>query len=328
MAQYTVEAFPWLGWTEVQHNTSHEVVFDDNDAAHDGRFDADESVSIDGGPFQPTCGDPWVFEFAFTDVNGDSHVEKFNFFSAGDATSGVVGYFVPGVDSAFTVGATQGAYVSHAVGWNYADIICLTRGTLIGVRDGQTLLEDLRIGDLIRLADGSFAPLRLALSRQVPGPELRRSPKLRPVRIVAGALGGGLPRRDLLVSRQHRMVIRSRIARRMFGQDEVLVSAIRLCALPGVFVDQSVSEVEYFHLVLDRHEVILAEEAPTESLYFGKSAIASLAPAARAEIETLFGSSITTGKQMRAARLIPPMPRQNQLIRRHVKNRQELICSY
>ena len=51
---------------------------------------------------------------------------------------------------------------------------------------------------------------------------------------MQGALGNGLPRRDLLVSRQHRMLVRSSIAGRMFGDKEVLVAAHHLTALPGV----------------------------------------------------------------------------------------------
>ena len=103
-----------------------------------------------------------------------------------------------------------------------------------------------------------------------------RSPHLRPIRIVAGALGGGMPTRDLLVSRQHRMVIKSVIALRMFGQSEVLVAAAKLLDLRGVFVDDSLDEVGYFHLVFDDHEIILAEGAETESLLIGPGIMKSI----------------------------------------------------
>ena len=94
--------------------------------------------------------------------------------------------------------------------------------------------------------------------------------KLWPVRICVGALGNGLPERDLLVSRQHRMLVSSRIALRMFGQADVLIPAIRLTALPGIAIDTNVTEVEYFHILLANHEVVFAEGAATESLYTGK----------------------------------------------------------
>lgn len=257
--------------------------------AHPGGFDADEMFSIDGGPPQVTSGDPWVITFAFTDTNGDPQVEPFHFFFTGDGSTGVVGYFVPGPESAFTVDATQEAHISHTVGWDCADIICPARGTLVKAGDGQVPVEDPDRGGL------------------------------RPVRVMAVTLGGGLPRRDLLVSRQHRMVVRSRSARRLFGQGEVLVWAIRLRALPGIFVDRAVQEVECLHLVPDRHQVIFAEGGPTESLYF--------AEAARAEIEALFGGNATVGPQTHAARMILPLPWQNRLIRRHLENHQGLVSA-
>ena len=55
----------------------------------------------------------------------------------------------------------------------------------------------------------------------------RAYPKVQPVRILAGALGHGMPQRDLLVSRQHRMLVSSAICERMFGLEQVLVSAIK-----------------------------------------------------------------------------------------------------
>ena len=55
----------------------------------------------------------------------------------------------------------------------------------------------------------------------------------------------------------------------------------RLCPLPheearqrfaaaGAAVDEAAERVEYVHLLFDRHEVILAEGTPTESLFTGE----------------------------------------------------------
>ena len=41
----------------------------------------------------------------------------------------------------------------------------------------------------------------------------------------------------------------------MFGTSEALIAAIKLTALPGIYVDEEASEVEYFHILFDSHEV-------------------------------------------------------------------------
>lgn len=320
MPQHTVVVFQWSGTHyNAQYNTSHTATFDDDDGAYEGGADTDESISIDGGAFESSDHQPYSIDVSFTDTSGGSHVETFNFFM----TDGNW-YFTPGPDSEFTVGATLGSYQSHTTGWNYEDIVCLTRGTLVETSAGPVAVENLRPGDQVCLAGGGTAPLRLALSRRISGYELARQPSLRPVRLMAGAMGGGLPMRDLLVSRQHRMVVKSRIAKRMFGQDEVLVAAIRLTELPGIFIDEQVGDVEYFHLVFDRHEVIFAEGSATESLYFGAQTIKSLRQEARAEITALFPEINTPGWVCQAALMIPPLAQQKRLARRHAKNRQDL----
>lgn len=72
------------------------------------------------------------------------------------------------------------------------------------------------------------------------------------------------------------MVVKSKIAQRMFGDTEVFVAAIRLTGMPGIYVDADYGAVEYFHLILDDHHVILADGAPTESLYVGPEALKNI----------------------------------------------------
>ncbi|MEX0278674.1 MAG: Hint domain-containing protein, partial [Ruegeria sp.] len=125
---------------------------------------------------------------------------------------------------------------------------CFTSGTRIRTATGEVLVQDLKTGDVIATSEGGYSPLQMIMSRTVRHSELVKCPELRPVRILAGALGQNLPRQDLLVSRQHRMLVHSMIAQRMFGTRDVLISAIRLTELPGVYVDNDVTEVTYHHL--------------------------------------------------------------------------------
>lgn len=330
MAQYTVEAFRWSGTGyNSQYTTSYTAVFDDDDASYEGRGDSGERVSIDGGAFSGTSGSPYAITIPFTAADGGSHTETFYFFH----TSNGGWYFVPGPDSEFTVGATLGSYRGHTSGWDYADVTCFTRGTLIATDIGPVPVERLQPGQRAVTAEGRLAVLRMVLSRRLEAVELARRPALRPVRIRAGALGGGLPRRDLCVSRQHRMLVCSRISARMFGEGEALVAAIRLAGLPGIRVEPPGRGVEYYHLIFDAHETVLAEGAPSESLYLGPEALKAIPKAALAELRLLFPWLAAPPAGPAPARPVPARPipdigRQKQLVARHRKNARPLLECY
>lgn len=117
---------------------------------------------------------------------------------------------------------------------------------------------------------------------------MKSRPHLRPIRILAGSLGNDLPSADLLVSPQHRILVISTVAERMFGQREVLIAAKHLTSLPGIEVAEDVDAVEYWHFLLDQHHVVFSNGAPTESLYTGPEALRSVSGEAREEIFAIF----------------------------------------
>lgn len=155
---------------------------------------------------------------------------------------------------------------------------------------------------------------------------LQRNPKLCPVRIPAGALGHGLPAQDLVVSRQHRVLLRSPIAERMFGSREVLVPAFKLVGLPGVEIVQDLTEVTYWHLLFDNHEIVTSNGALTESLLPGPQAIKSLSPEAAEEIRTIFPELFAAGFDPAAAReKVAHRAKLQRLFDRHAKNAKPLF---
>ncbi|MFD1880684.1 Hint domain-containing protein [Paracoccus pacificus] len=168
------------------------------------------------------------------------------------------------------------------------DIVCFAHGTLILTDRGAVPVQALREGDLVATRDHGMQPIRWIGSQRLSADTLIANERLLPIRIRQGALGAEVPSQDLLVSPQHRILVRSHIARRMFGTDEVLVAAKLLCALDGIEIAAGVGEVEYFHLLFDRHEVIIANDAEAESLYTGPEALKSVGPAGREEILTIF----------------------------------------
>lgn len=202
--------------------------------------------------------------------------------------------------------------------------VCFCQGTLILTARGPVAVEALCVGDQVMTRDNGLQPLRWIGSKALDGDQLRLFAGLRPVRIRAGALGLDMPTRDLHVSQQHRVLVSSRIAERIFGQPEVLVAAKHLIGLPGIEIDARFAAVTYYHLLFDRHEVIFSEGAQTESLFTGPEALKAVDAPARAEIVALFPALAGDDPDRQPARQIGGGNRARQLARRHALNDQPL----
>lgn len=164
--------------------------------------------------------------------------------------------------------------------------VCFLRGTLIATPSGQVPVEELKAGDQVLTASGTVATIRFVASRPLSENELTFRPEMRPVRIPQGAMGSGLPSADLWVSPQHRVLVRGWEAEMLFGEPEVLLAAKHLkIAAPRPAMPET---VEYFHLMLDQHDIVLSNGIETESLFPGDTAIASLTEEARAGMERAF----------------------------------------
>jgi hypothetical protein len=208
-----------------------------------------------------------------------------------------------------------------------AVVVCFAAGTLILTDRGARPVEGLRAGDGVVTLDRGVQPLRWAGSRVLTGAELAAHPQLRPIRIAAGALGPGLPERDLTVSPQHRVLLRSEIARRMFGSAEVLAAARHLLGVPGVEVLDP-PEVAYFHLLFDHHEIVFANGAPAESLMVDAEAMRALSPEALAEIAAILPDCPPLGGRspLPLARPNPRGRRLRAMTDRHLRNRKPLCA--
>lgn len=204
---------------------------------------------------------------------------------------------------------------------------CFARGTLIETEFGPLPVEMLIEGIKVQTRDNGLAAIRWIGSRKLDRDILSDKPELKPVRISAGALGENAPHTDLLVSPQHRILVRSRIAQKIFGAQEVLVAAKQLLQLDGIDIAHDCEEVEYFHILFDRHEIIWSNGAETESLYTGQEALRTLGLAARREIFSIFpnlrapaANDIPAG-----ARLIASGRLGRKLAVRHQQNRKVLV---
>ncbi|WP_299813255.1 Hint domain-containing protein [uncultured Jannaschia sp.] len=164
---------------------------------------------------------------------------------------------------------------------------CFTPGTRIATERGEVAVERLRPGDRVRTRDDGLQPIRWIGHRDLSAADLAMDETLCPVRIARGALGGGLPEREMRVSPQHRVLVADGMTSLYFGIDEVLVAARHLVGRPGIAHDAA-GAVSYIHLLFDRHQLVLSDGAWTESFQPGPHSLAGLASGSRVEILRLF----------------------------------------
>ena len=180
-------------------------------------------------------------------------------------------------------------------------VACFTPGSMVLTDQGEVAVEDLRPGDLVLTRDNGFQTIRWAGRRDLGLAELIAEPRFNPVCIAKGALGGGLPERDMQVSPQHRMLITGPRAELLFGEHEVLVAAKHLLGQPGI--EQRLSKgVSYIHILFDNHEIIRADGTWSESFQPAEQTLEGLDSAQRDEILALF-PELACGAAFPAARL-------------------------
>jgi len=134
------------------------------------------------------------------------------------------------------------------------DAICFYAGTLVRTPSGEVAVETLKAGDLVLTTDGMAKPVRW-LGRQTISTVFADPLRVWPIRIKAGALGDNVPSRDLRLSPDHAVLVDGALV-----QAGALVndtSIVRDTVVPRVFV--------YYHVELDDHSLILAENTPAET---------------------------------------------------------------
>lgn len=134
--------------------------------------------------------------------------------------------------------------------------MCLLRGTAILTSKGETAIEDLRMGDLVKTVRGELLPVKW-MGRHV----YRRTSStwnetVVPIRIRRFALDEQTPRKDLYLSSGHTLYIDG-----VFIRPKDLINGTSVApALPG-----ELDVLEFYHIVLATHEAVLAEGAPVET---------------------------------------------------------------
>jgi len=180
---------------------------------------------------------------------------------------------------------------------------CFTPGTLIEAEAGLIPVEDLRPGDRVHTCDAGPQPLRWVGSVTLSPDALRRHPEFHPVRIQAHAFGAGYPARDLLVSPQHRILLRGWRAELYHGEPEVLAAAVHLVDGKTITRAPCTHGIRYLHIMCATHQIIRAEGLETETFLPAQAALAGVPAETAAEVLALFPDLATA----QAAR-IPARP--------------------
>jgi autotransporter-associated beta strand protein len=153
-------------------------------------------------------------------------------------------------------GLTLGSFVVADDLINETTVItaCYCRGTHILTSDGEVAVEELSVGDRVVTFTGEARPIRWIGRRAYDGRFIAKNRDILPIRIAAGALAAGVPARDLWLSPEHSLCV-----------DAVLVQAKHLVNGATITQAKAVEQVEYFHIELDSHDVVLADGAPAET---------------------------------------------------------------
>jgi hypothetical protein len=164
---------------------------------------------------------------------------------------------------------------------------CFIRGTSILTPHGEQKIEDLRIGDLVVSRSGEAKPIewigRRLYRRAQSG---RWVESIKPVRIAKGALGQGVPHRELFVSQEHCLFI-----------DDILISTTDLVngSSIALFPATEHDEIEYLHIKLTTHDIVFAEGAPSETMLL-KDSVSIERYDNFVEYERLYGSKARTAE--------------------------------
>jgi hypothetical protein len=138
-------------------------------------------------------------------------------------------------------------------------IACFAAGTKIATPGREKWVEELAVGDLVHTVllpgeEQCARPVRWVGRRRIDLTTHPHPKMVAPVRIQRGAFADDMPHTDLLVSPDHAILV-----------DGKLICAGQLINGTTIRKEAGWTSVDYFHVELDRHAILLAEGLPAES---------------------------------------------------------------
>lgn len=229
-------------------------------------------------PIRPHRSDQPIFDNGFTVTDGRSTwaVTVIDRPNGGRPLLMFNGSIPPREQDLWIVRRLTQTHQTEARGDIMGGVICFTPGTRILTDTGQRPVETLSVGDRIQTKDCGYDEVLWIGQRRLSGARLFAMPHLAPVRLMEGALDRGVPDSGLLVSPDHRVVLRGPKARELFNTDEVLAAARDLVNDRTILFERGLREVTYFHMLLSRHQIVFANGVETESFHPASTALLTM----------------------------------------------------
>ena len=182
----------------------------------------------------------------------------------GLAFVGGVGGFPP-INTPLTV---TGAFEGPSDGYvDLATPICFAAGGRVATPAGLRAVEDLCVGEDVLDIAGRVHRVEALRINRFPAALLSQDARFRPYRIRAHAFGPGMPKKDVRLSPQHRVLLTGWRAEMLFGEPQVLVPIKALANDATICQERAGRDITYVHIELKTHAVLSCEGLPAESYW-------------------------------------------------------------
>ena len=191
------------------------------------------------------------------------------------------------LDFQYTVSSANGDSTVTITVFGVDEPPCFVKGAMVETPFGPRPIETLSVGDQILTQDHGPVKVRWIGSKLLEELNASDRQNLAPIEIHANALGPGSPSRTIQVSPLHRLLVSGSVAELYFGVREVLCPAKSLVNGNSIRVVEP-DRVEYFHILLDEHQIVRADGFDSETLYPGRQGLYRFGAKEQEEIFALF----------------------------------------
>lgn len=177
---------------------------------------------------------------------------------------------------------------------------CFCQGTHLATDQGDVPVDWLGPGDRVLTKDHGYQAILWVGRSKISRANLKKYPSLRPIRIAANSISAGVPAQDLRLSPEHRMLLGSAHLELLFGVAEAFAPVKSIVDGQQITQTDPQHEVSYYHVLFERHEIVLAEGLWSESFFPEKVTLGALSDGDRKKVLAVLGPR---AESMKTARL-------------------------